>query len=389
MSVDRMSGVTPADATSPLRTCGRRCGWPRATGRPRRRTAIGCVVAHGFTGSSRNADVRAHLPRPGRPRPRRAGARLPRARTLRRPRHGRGRRDPRRRRRGAWLRAPGYARVAVLGWSMGGTAVLRYAGLGGDADAVVSVSAPGAVVRARHPADAGRPLDVRDAAPAAATPADLRRTRVVAGRVGDGAGGAGRGRRSDRATAAAHRARRGRPLLPPAATSRRSPLPRRPPRCGSSRAWGTPRWRRPHELVERIGDWVLAGARTRPSTSATMASVTEAETVERQRPVVETDASTSCDHGAVVAVAAGVGLIAGPPGRRVPALLVAVASCRRCLAFAWVFGTQVPGRTGALVLAALAAGGADTAVSVWPHGRLGSAAGRARVSRCRRCSSTS
>jgi pimeloyl-ACP methyl ester carboxylesterase len=43
----------------------------------------------------------------------------------------------------AWLRNAGYARVAVLGWSMGGTAVLRYAGLGGDADAVVSVSAPG------------------------------------------------------------------------------------------------------------------------------------------------------------------------------------------------------------------------------------------------------
>jgi len=43
----------------------------------------------------------------------------------------------------AWLRNAGYERVAVLGWSMGGTAVVRYAGLGGDADAVVSVSAPG------------------------------------------------------------------------------------------------------------------------------------------------------------------------------------------------------------------------------------------------------
>jgi pimeloyl-ACP methyl ester carboxylesterase len=42
-----------------------------------------------------------------------------------------------------WLRNAGYGSVAVLGWSMGGTAVLRYAGLGGDADAVVSVSAPG------------------------------------------------------------------------------------------------------------------------------------------------------------------------------------------------------------------------------------------------------
>jgi pimeloyl-ACP methyl ester carboxylesterase len=43
----------------------------------------------------------------------------------------------------AYLRAAGFGFVAVLGWSMGGTAVLRYAGLGGDADAVVSVSAPG------------------------------------------------------------------------------------------------------------------------------------------------------------------------------------------------------------------------------------------------------
>ncbi len=43
----------------------------------------------------------------------------------------------------AWLRAQGYQRVAVLGWSMGGSVVLRYAGLGGDADAVVSVSSPG------------------------------------------------------------------------------------------------------------------------------------------------------------------------------------------------------------------------------------------------------
>jgi pimeloyl-ACP methyl ester carboxylesterase len=33
--------------------------------------------------------------------------------------------------------------LAVLGWSMGGSTALRYAGLGGDADAVVSISSPG------------------------------------------------------------------------------------------------------------------------------------------------------------------------------------------------------------------------------------------------------
>jgi len=42
-----------------------------------------------------------------------------------------------------WLRGHGYRRVAALGWSMGGSAVLRYAGLGGPVDAVVSVSSPG------------------------------------------------------------------------------------------------------------------------------------------------------------------------------------------------------------------------------------------------------
>jgi pimeloyl-ACP methyl ester carboxylesterase len=43
----------------------------------------------------------------------------------------------------AFLRAAGHTRIALVGWSMGGSAVLRYAGLGGDADAVVSVSSPG------------------------------------------------------------------------------------------------------------------------------------------------------------------------------------------------------------------------------------------------------
>ena len=42
-----------------------------------------------------------------------------------------------------FLRAEGHTHVAVLGWSMGGSVALRYAGLGGDVDAVVSVSSPG------------------------------------------------------------------------------------------------------------------------------------------------------------------------------------------------------------------------------------------------------
>ena len=104
---------------------------------------VGCVVAHGFTGSSRTPAVQAicrALAAAG------CGVLAVDARG-----HGRsgGRSTV-----GAdeihdiaaaveWLRARGYVRVAVLGWSMGGSAVLRYAGLGGDADAVVSVSSPG------------------------------------------------------------------------------------------------------------------------------------------------------------------------------------------------------------------------------------------------------
>ncbi|GAB2472896.1 alpha/beta hydrolase family protein [Jatrophihabitans fulvus] len=104
---------------------------------------IGCVVAHGFTGWARNADVLRitdGLTRAGfgvlaldfRGHGRSDG-------------HGTAGRDEIEDVAAAvaWLRGAGYGQVAVLGWSMGGSAVLRYAGLGGDADAVVSVSSPG------------------------------------------------------------------------------------------------------------------------------------------------------------------------------------------------------------------------------------------------------
>jgi pimeloyl-ACP methyl ester carboxylesterase len=42
----------------------------------------------------------------------------------------------------AWARTLGYRCVATLGFSMGGAVVARYAGLGGDTDAVVLVSSP-------------------------------------------------------------------------------------------------------------------------------------------------------------------------------------------------------------------------------------------------------
>lgn len=103
----------------------------------------GCVIAHGFTGSASKPHVRAIC---AALRDRGFGVLAPDLRG-----HGRsaGRctagADERHDVAGAvhWLRERSYARVAVLGWSMGGSAVLRYAGLGGDADAVVSVSSPG------------------------------------------------------------------------------------------------------------------------------------------------------------------------------------------------------------------------------------------------------
>lgn len=110
---------------------------------PQPAPSIGCVVAHGFTGSSETPrvrsicaalhaqgfgvlapDLRGHGASGGRCTAGEA-ERLDVAAAV------------------DWMRAHGYQQVAALGWSMGGSAVLRYAGLGGAADAVVSVSSPG------------------------------------------------------------------------------------------------------------------------------------------------------------------------------------------------------------------------------------------------------
>jgi pimeloyl-ACP methyl ester carboxylesterase len=104
---------------------------------------VGCVVAHGFTGSSGKAPVVAIC------RALRAAGFGVLAPDLRGHGGSAGRctaGDLERHDVAAavcWLRQQGYHQVVVLGWSMGGSAVLRHAGLGGDADAVVSVSSPG------------------------------------------------------------------------------------------------------------------------------------------------------------------------------------------------------------------------------------------------------
>jgi hypothetical protein len=53
------------------------------------------------------------------------------------------------------------------------------------------------------------------------------------------------------------------------------------------------------------------------------------------------------------------------------ALLIAVAVVQALVGFGWVYGYALPGRRGALTLAAMASAAADVVVSVWPHGRLG------------------
>lgn len=104
---------------------------------------VGCVVGHGFTGSSASRYVQAicrHLTAAGlgvlaldfRGHGRSGGVSTAGADEIHDLRCA-----------VAAMRVLGYQRVAVLGWSMGGSAALRYAGLGGDANAVVSVSSPG------------------------------------------------------------------------------------------------------------------------------------------------------------------------------------------------------------------------------------------------------
>jgi hypothetical protein len=73
---------------------------------------------------------------------------------------------------------------------------------------------------------------------------------------------------------------------------------------------------------------------------------------------------------AAFAVVVGLGLALTARSSAV-ALLGAVAVVQALLALAWVYGFDLPGRRGALVIATMAAAAADTVTSVWPHGRLG------------------
>jgi len=73
---------------------------------------------------------------------------------------------------------------------------------------------------------------------------------------------------------------------------------------------------------------------------------------------------------ATLALLVGV-VLAAANSAGVDALLAAVAVVQAVLVGAWVFGTALPGRIGALIYGVLAAGAADVAVMRWHHDGFG------------------
>lgn len=94
-----------------------------------------------------------------------------------------------------------------------------------------------------------------------------------------------------------------------------------------------------------------------------------AVTVDATDEVVE-DADLSLVTTLVAALIVGAGLVAAARASAI-ALLVAVAVVQALFAMAWVFGTAMPGRRGAVIIAVMASGAADAVTSNWPDGRLG------------------
>ncbi|WP_143168079.1 hypothetical protein [Jatrophihabitans endophyticus] len=89
-------------------------------------------------------------------------------------------------------------------------------------------------------------------------------------------------------------------------------------------------------------------------------------------PSPATTAAAGRDLLAVAAVAlvVGAGATAAAYGGAT-ALLVAVVAVQTLFGLGWVLGTGMPGRRGGVVVGALAAAGADVAVSLYPQDRLG------------------
>jgi hypothetical protein len=100
-----------------------------------------------------------------------------------------------------------------------------------------------------------------------------------------------------------------------------------------------------------------------------MAGVTETGTASAAVPEGRSDEATHA-AGLATAVLAGIVLaLAAQAGAT--ALLVGVALAQAALIISWTFGIALPGRIGTIVVGGLAAAGADIAVSLFPHGRLG------------------
>ena len=273
-----------------------------------------------------------------------------------------------------WLRCAGYSHVAVLGWSMGGSAVLRYAGLGGDADAVVSVSSPGAWFERGT-----RPMRLVHW---------LCETRT--------------GRLTCRITRGTRLAATGWSPVPQSPAEVAGAIAPRPLLIVHGTADHYFPLHHAHQLAEAAPHaqlWIEAGMghaetatspacwpasaagcdqSSRRRASATMACVSEpaasrargrrrgahAAADSEQEPELNLllTAATALLVGAALVLSARHGALA---------LLVAVAVTQALLAVTWAAAIGLPGRTGALLIAAAAAAGGDVAVSMWPHGRLG------------------
>jgi len=94
--------------------------------------------------------------------------------------------------------------------------------------------------------------------------------------------------------------------------------------------------------------------------------------IETDDAAERTDETGGFAFTASVGVAVLVGAALGITARLGAAdLLIAVAVVQALTALTVAYGFQLPGRKGAMVLAALAAAGADVVVSVWPHSQLG------------------
>jgi hypothetical protein len=94
-----------------------------------------------------------------------------------------------------------------------------------------------------------------------------------------------------------------------------------------------------------------------------------AVTVDATDEVVE-EAELSLLTTLIAALIVGGGLVASARASAI-ALLVAVAVVQTLFASAWVFGTTMPGRRGALIIAVMASAAADAVTSIWPDSRLG------------------